>query len=79
LGEILTIILFGLPFGMFFDLTGSILIEGFRDTFRQVTLQGCGMAGNGNEQGYVAPVMDITIAPDGMMVQFVNLLGLYHA
>jgi hypothetical protein len=37
------------------------------------------MAGNGNEQGYVAPVMDIATVPDGMMVQFMNSLGLYHA
>jgi len=55
------------------------LIEEFWDTFRQVTLQGCGMAGNENEQGYVAPVMDIATAPDGLMVQFMNSLGLYHA
>jgi hypothetical protein len=65
--------------GCSFNLTGAILIEGFRDTFRQVTLQGCGMAGKRNEQGYVAPVMDIAIAPEGMMVQFMNSLGLYYA
>jgi hypothetical protein len=37
------------------------------------------MAGKRNEQGYVAPVMDIANAPEGMMVQFMNSLGLYYA
>ena len=79
MAEILTIIGCGLKCGTFLNLSASILIEGFRDKFRQVTLQGCRMAGNGNEQGYVAPVMDIATAPDGMMVQLMNSLGLYHA
>ncbi len=52
---------------------------GFGDTFRQLRLQGCGMAGNGNKQGYVAPVMDIATGPDGLIVQFMNSLGRYHA
>jgi len=37
------------------------------------------MASNGNKQEYVAPVMDIARAPDGLMVQFMNSLGLFHA